>query len=245
MASCLHSAQCWSFSCSVFSQSYSVGDSAMTRSEARAHILAGCVISVVIPCETHILTASVELLPHRRSAMLTLRSSAYFPRAIGVTLPQSGGLHPATLQPGVVHSPPPESGYPLFVKVKTGIDFSKKIPHFCPRARTCVRKGLTMKQFYVLWTYIGNYSKLMPVKADSPQKALKLTTEGFGPEFLRNAIVFVFDHSPALISYKSEELTRVGPNGTSHVTLYSHKGKTIKGFLTTDDNGEYVFHAYT
>jgi hypothetical protein len=60
----------------------------MTRAEARAHLLAGGTLTRTLSCETHTLTAELTLISQGRCGLLTLRSSAHFPRAIGVTLAQ-------------------------------------------------------------------------------------------------------------------------------------------------------------
>lgn len=64
-----------------------------------------------------------------------------------------------------------------------------------------------MKTFYVLWTYIANYSRLLPIKADTAEDALKESVGYFGPEFHKKATVYVFDSPPSILTYKGERMT--------------------------------------
>jgi len=70
-----------------------------------------------------------------------------------------------------------------------------------------------MKTYWVLWTYIANYSRLMCVEeAKSPEEAIQRTTGYFGADFQQKATVYVFDHKPALVVVKGE---KVGPSPTT------------------------------
>lgn len=60
-----------------------------------------------------------------------------------------------------------------------------------------------MKKFWVLWTYIANYSSLLEVEAESPEDAIKRTTHMFSNDFHMKANVYVFDHPAILIQEKS------------------------------------------
>lgn len=63
-----------------------------------------------------------------------------------------------------------------------------------------------MKQFYVLWTYIANFSRLIPIQAENAEEARKMTCGYFSDDFKKKATVFVFDTPPALIQYKGEKM---------------------------------------
>ncbi len=63
------------------------------------------------------------------------------------------------------------------------------------------------KQFYVLWTYIANYSRLIPIKAETPEIAREESCGYFSDDFKKKATVFVFDTPPTLIYYKGEKMT--------------------------------------
>jgi len=56
-----------------------------------------------------------------------------------------------------------------------------------------------MKTFYVLWTYIANYSSLMEVKAETPGAALHTATRHYSDDFIQKATVYVFDTPPVLV----------------------------------------------
>lgn len=50
--------------------------------------------------------------------------------------------------------------------------------------------------YWVLWTYVANYSSLMKVEADSPEQAKEKVCDWYGPEFLKKAHIYVFDKEP-------------------------------------------------
>lgn len=66
-----------------------------------------------------------------------------------------------------------------------------------------------MKQFYVLWTYIANFSRLIPVKAENAERALMESCGYFSEDFRKKATVFVFDSPPTMIQYKGERMSDV------------------------------------
>jgi hypothetical protein len=55
-----------------------------------------------------------------------------------------------------------------------------------------------MKKFYVLWTYMANFSSLMEIDAKDAEEARKITVGYFGPEFHKVACVYVFDTAPVM-----------------------------------------------
>ncbi len=63
-----------------------------------------------------------------------------------------------------------------------------------------------MNQYYVLWTYIANFSRLIPVKAENVEEARKLSCGFFSEDFAKKATVFVFDTPPVMIQYKGEKM---------------------------------------
>lgn len=63
-----------------------------------------------------------------------------------------------------------------------------------------------MNQFYVLWTYSANFSRLMPIQASDAAEAVKATCGYFSDDFKKKATVYVFDTPPALIQYKGEKM---------------------------------------
>lgn len=62
-----------------------------------------------------------------------------------------------------------------------------------------MRHGGNVKTYYVLWTYIANFSKLMSVQADSPREALDKATGLFSSDFKHKGNVYVFDRPPVLV----------------------------------------------
>lgn len=56
-----------------------------------------------------------------------------------------------------------------------------------------------MYKFFVLWTYIGNYSKLIEVRADTPLEAINTVTWLYGKDFQEKASIYVFDKKPAFV----------------------------------------------
>lgn len=63
-----------------------------------------------------------------------------------------------------------------------------------------------MKTYYVLWTYIANYSRLMQVVASDAAHAHHLTADGMSEDFRLKATVFVFDTPPAHIVHKGVQM---------------------------------------
>lgn len=53
-----------------------------------------------------------------------------------------------------------------------------------------------MRKYYVLWTYVANYSKLITVEAENPAEAHKQAVGWYGKEFHDKATVYVFDQPP-------------------------------------------------
>ena len=54
-----------------------------------------------------------------------------------------------------------------------------------------------MKKFWVLWTYVANYSNLIEVDAESAEDAAKRVTGFFSKDFSQKGSVYVFDKAPA------------------------------------------------
>jgi hypothetical protein len=67
-----------------------------------------------------------------------------------------------------------------------------------------------MRTFYVLWTFSANYSRLIPVAAETAEQAAKETCGYFREEFRQKATVFVFDAPPALITHRGVDYPRTG-----------------------------------
>ena len=53
-----------------------------------------------------------------------------------------------------------------------------------------------MKTFYVIWTYLANYSEVRPVQAGSSEEAADAATSFFSKDFQQKGTVYVFDHPP-------------------------------------------------
>lgn len=53
-----------------------------------------------------------------------------------------------------------------------------------------------MKTFYVLWTYMANYSNLREVQAESAEEALNQTVVYMSDHFKKHGKVYVFDKPP-------------------------------------------------
>jgi hypothetical protein len=65
-----------------------------------------------------------------------------------------------------------------------------------------------MKTYYILWTYIANYSeRLVKVQANNPEEALKNSIGYFSEDFRKKATVYVFESPPVLEQRKGELLT--------------------------------------
>lgn len=90
-----------------------------------------------------------------------------------------------------------------------------------------------MRTFYVLWTYIANFSRLMPVRAETAEEAYMESCGHLSEDFRAKATVYVFDAPPALIVYKGEGFHRMGDTATrfthnvdrAHVDAYREKSK--------------------
>ena len=54
------------------------------------------------------------------------------------------------------------------------------------------------KTFYVLWTYVSNYSRLQTIQATTAGEAYEMATAFYGPKFLDEANVYVFDTPPVI-----------------------------------------------
>lgn len=63
-----------------------------------------------------------------------------------------------------------------------------------------------MKKFYVLLTYIANYSKLMEIEARDATAAHKACTDWFGPEFHAKSTVYIFTEPPVVTYMKGEKI---------------------------------------
>lgn len=55
-----------------------------------------------------------------------------------------------------------------------------------------------MRDFWVLWTYIANYSGLIRVSATSEEDAAEFMRRRYGDEFKQKATIYVFDKKPAV-----------------------------------------------
>lgn len=55
-----------------------------------------------------------------------------------------------------------------------------------------------MKTFYVIWTYVANYSGLITVEAESADAAKQQVLDRYGAEFADAARIFVFDAPPVI-----------------------------------------------
>ncbi len=56
-----------------------------------------------------------------------------------------------------------------------------------------------MKDFYVIWTYIGNYSKVQKIEAKDELEAAERATYCFSNDFKQKGTVYVFDRSPVYV----------------------------------------------
>ncbi len=63
-----------------------------------------------------------------------------------------------------------------------------------------------MQSFWVMWTYVANYSTLTEMKANSAQEAHDAITGYFGADFKKNATVYVFDRPPVMKVVKGEKV---------------------------------------
>ncbi len=56
-----------------------------------------------------------------------------------------------------------------------------------------------MRTYWILWTYIGNYSdKVIKVEAQDSEHALEAATGFYSDDFQKKATVYVFDREPVL-----------------------------------------------
>lgn len=58
---------------------------------------------------------------------------------------------------------------------------------------------MKLKKYWVLWTYVANYSKLIEVEAESGQDAADKATGLFSKDFQKKGNVYVFDREPAFV----------------------------------------------
>lgn len=64
-----------------------------------------------------------------------------------------------------------------------------------------------MKTFYVLWTYVANYSRLFKIDARDKEEALAASTGYYGVDFKTKGSVFVFDTPPVTIQYRGRVMS--------------------------------------
>jgi hypothetical protein len=58
-----------------------------------------------------------------------------------------------------------------------------------------------VNKYWILWTYIGNYSdRPYVVQAETPQKAAESILEIYSDDFKAKGKVYVFDKEPVLVS---------------------------------------------
>lgn len=55
-----------------------------------------------------------------------------------------------------------------------------------------------MNTYWVMWTYIANYSKPIRVEAKDADEAIKLTCGYFSDDFHKKASIYVFDREPVM-----------------------------------------------
>lgn len=85
--------------------------------------------------------------------------------------------------------------------------YEQNIPFTCPRCVKEKKKSKpTMKQFYVLWTYVANFSRLISIQAESAEQAYNMACGYFGKDFTKKATVFVFDSPPCMIQHEGEKM---------------------------------------
>jgi hypothetical protein len=56
-----------------------------------------------------------------------------------------------------------------------------------------------MKDYYVIWTYVANYSSMMVVSAEDEVSACEKVYAVFGQDFRKRATVYVWSTPPAYI----------------------------------------------
>jgi hypothetical protein len=54
-----------------------------------------------------------------------------------------------------------------------------------------------VKTFYVLWTYVANFSRLHEVQGESAEAVAENLLNGFSGDFREKATIYVFDRPPA------------------------------------------------
>ncbi len=55
-----------------------------------------------------------------------------------------------------------------------------------------------MKSYWVMWTYIANYSKPIHVRAETAEDAIDQACGFFSADFKKKASIYVFDREPVL-----------------------------------------------
>lgn len=61
------------------------------------------------------------------------------------------------------------------------------------------------RKYWVLWTYIGNYSDHpIEVTGTSPEDAIDSAVGFFSADFQAKATVYVFDHAPVMVRKASQ-----------------------------------------
>lgn len=60
------------------------------------------------------------------------------------------------------------------------------------------------RTFWVLWTYVANYSHLIEVRAPTADDAARRATAGYSADFRKRATVYVFEHPPVLVEGEDE-----------------------------------------
>ena len=54
-----------------------------------------------------------------------------------------------------------------------------------------------MRKFWVIWTYIGNYSDCMEVQGNSAEEVAKSLMDFYSADFRKRGNIYVFDKEPA------------------------------------------------
>jgi hypothetical protein len=72
-------------------------------------------------------------------------------------------------------------------------------------------KTLQKKKYYVLWTYIANFSSVIEVEAETSEAAVKIATYGFSDDFHKKARIYVWDTPPVLTMPRDPEAPRTMP----------------------------------
>jgi len=55
-----------------------------------------------------------------------------------------------------------------------------------------------MKKFYVIWTYIGNYSNVMELFGNTAEDILKSLYGFYSEDFKKKANIYIFENPPIL-----------------------------------------------